>query len=250
VLSRLYLGAVLPCLADLTEQDGAAREILGHLHASIVFLVLKGPSCTLRLQDGRIAWQPGCGRAPAVILAILGARHLNAFFSGRRWAVPLPIWGGWRVGLLSRFSQLAQRLEEVLDGTPSVLASAEGRRLHARLSLILAVLALRALAQGDAPSREILAALPPGLASFTIRGELSATMWFEHGSNRAGRGEPPRCPEVRIVFDDVATAYGAMREEIDTMAALGSGKIQVDGLVPLADGLNAVMERLRVYLKP
>jgi hypothetical protein len=45
-------------------------------------------------------------------------------------------------------------------------------------------------------------------------------------------------------------AYAAMRDEIDSMAAVGNGQIKVDGLIPLADGLNFVMERLRVYLQP
>jgi hypothetical protein len=45
-------------------------------------------------------------------------------------------------------------------------------------------------------------------------------------------------------------AYAAMRDEIDSMAAVGTGEIRIDGLIPLADGLNFVMERLRVYLQP
>jgi hypothetical protein len=250
VLSRLYLDAVLPCLTDLAEQDHTVGEILGRAHGTIVFLVLKGPSATLRLAGGRIAWEEGLGSRPSVILLFLGAAHLNAFFSGKKWAVPLPIWGGWRVGLLARFSKLAERLEAVLDGAPAVLESVDGRRLHARLSLVVAGLALRPLAEGDAPARDILRALPPGLASFTIHGEPQATIWFEHGPNRVGWSEPPRVPDVRIVFEDAKTAYAALREEIDTMAAVGSGKIRVDGLVPLAEGLNLVMERLRAYLKP
>jgi hypothetical protein len=51
------------------------------------------------------------------------------------------------------------------------------------------------------------------------------------------------------VFADIATAYGALRGEIDTLAAVGSGQIRVEGLVPLAEGLNFAMERVRVYLK-
>jgi hypothetical protein len=41
-----------------------------------------------------------------------------------------------------------------------------------------------------------------------------------------------------------------MRDEVDTMAAIGAGDMRIDGLIPLADGLNVVMERLRVYLQP
>ena len=116
-----------------------------------------------------------------------------------------------------------------------MLDSVAGRRLHARLSLITAGLALHALAEGDAAARIILRSLPPGLASFTIAGEPRCTVWFDHGSadNRVGWSDPPRRPDVCIVFADVATAYGALREEIDTLAAVGSGQIRVEGLVPL-----------------
>jgi hypothetical protein len=258
VLCRLYLCAVLPCLSDLAEQDLEAREFAGELQASIVMCVLGGPAATIHLQrgrirwSGRIDWRNDAGRVPSVILLFLNARHLNAFFSGNQWAVPLPVWGGWRFHLLARFSKLAERLEAVLDGVSNVIDTKAGRRLHARLSLIAAGLGLEPLAEGDEAARRMLRSLPQGLASFNIEGEQRATVWFEHGAAGcpAGWGEPPRRPDVRITFGDVDTAYGALREEIDTLAAVGGGQIRVEGLVPLADGLNLVMQRLRPYLKP
>ena len=66
----------------------------------------------------------------------------------------------------------------------------------------------------------------------------------------SGWSEPPRRPDVCIVFGSVELAYAAMRDEADTMAAIGAGEMSIDGLIPLADGLNVVMERLRVYLQP
>jgi hypothetical protein len=252
VLSRLYLSAVLPCLTDLAAQDPAAREILGNLDAAIVLRIVGGPAATLRLRSGRVAWENGSGRAPSVILLFLSDRHLNAFFSGKTWAVPLAVWGGWRIGVLTRFSRLAKRLEAVLNGAAAVLATDAGRRLHARLSLIAAGLGLRPLAEGDEVSRKTLSSLPAGLAAFSIKGEQGATIWFDHGSAdyAAGWGEPPRRPDVCVTFADMTVAYAAMRDEIDTLAAIGSGQITVEGLVPLAGGLNVVMERLRLYLQP
>jgi hypothetical protein len=243
---------VLPCLTDLAAQDPAARDILGDLDASIVLRIIGGPAATLRLRRGQVIWENGSGFAPSAMLVFLNDRHLNAFFSGSTWAIPLPAWGGWRIGLLTRFSKLAQRLEAVLDGDETVLATVAGRRLHARLSLIAAGLALHPLAEGDVVARKTLRSLPPGLAAFSIEGEQGAIIWFDHGSadRAAGWGEPPRRPDVRVTFADVTIAYAAMRDEIDTLAAIGCGQIKVEGLVPLADGLNVVMERLRVYLQP
>ena len=251
VLCRLYLNAVLPCLADLTHEDPAARAIGADVDASIVLCVLGGPAVTLHWRHGEIAWAAGFGPKPSVILAFLSDRHLNAFFDGKKWAAPLPLWGGWRVGLLKRFSALAARLEQVMDGAPEVIENADGRRLHARLTLITVGLGLQALAQGDQAVRRILGTLPPGLASFSIAGESKARVWFDHGSpgQQAGWGDPPRRPDVIVQFADIGVAYDVMREQIDTLAAVGAGRIRVDGLVPLADGLNFAMERLRVYLK-
>jgi hypothetical protein len=252
VLSRLYLGAVLPCLTDLSAQDPAARAILGDLDASIVLRIIGGPAVTLRLRSGHVLWENGSAAAPSVILLFLNDRHLNAFFAGKTWALPLLAWGVWRMRLLARFSKLAGRLEAVLNGDAAVLATPDGRRMHARLSLIAAGLGLRALADGDEVARKTLRSLPFGLAAFSIEGDQGATIWFDHGSadNAAGWGEPPRRPEVRVTFADITTAYAVMRDEIDMPAAIGCGQIKVEGLVPLADGLGVVMERLRIYLLP
>lgn len=252
VLSRLYLGAVLPCLTDLAAQDPTAQQILGATRATIVLRILAGASATVHLRQGRVDCENGSARGASVILLFASNAHLNAFFSGKKWAVPLPVWGGWRIGLLARFSKLAERLEAVLNGAPLVLKSASGRRLHTRLSLIAAGLGLHALACGDHASRQALRSVPIGLAAFSIDGQENATVWFNHDAadNASGWGTPPRRPDVCIEFADIDVAYAAMRDELDAMAAVGSGQITVQGLVPLADGLNFVMERLRIYLPP
>ncbi len=252
VLSRLYLHAVLPCLADLIDQDATARETLGDMHASIALRVWRGPAITLHISSGKIVCEPRSSREATVVLQFLGDRHLHAFFAGRKAALPFPVWGAWRIGALIRFARLATRLDAVLNGTVSILATAHGRRLFTRLSLIAAGLGLTPLAIGDTIAQKLLEHTPPGLACFRIAGEPGARVWFEHLhlDSKSGWGAPPRRPDVCVTFGDVEVAYLAMRDELDAFAAVGSGRIVVDGLVPLADALNAVMERLRIYLQP
>jgi hypothetical protein len=252
VLSRLYLDAVLPCLADLADQDASARAIMGNARASIALRILGGPKALVSFDRGRIAWNNAWTSWPSVTLLFFSRSHLNAFFAGAAWAVPLPIWGGWRLGLLARFAKLAARLEAVLNGHAEVLASADGRRFFTRLSLIAAGLGLAPLAAGDGQAIDTLRALPPGLAAFRIEGEPNSTVWFDHAANAPASGwsDPPRRPDVCIVFGSLSLAYAAMRDEADTMAAIGAGEMTIDGLIPLADGLNVLMERLRIYLQP
>jgi hypothetical protein len=252
VLSQLYLRAVLPCLTELAEHDSVARATIADVDASVVFRILGGSAVTVQLRRGQIGFQVGALPGASVVLLFLSDSHLNAFFSGARWAIPILVWGAWHLRVLARFTRLADRLKAVLDGHASVIGSAEGRRLHARLSLMAAGLGLLPLSQGDEVTRRALRTLPFGLASFDIAGEPSATAWFEYTADgcAAGWGEPPRRPEVCITFCDVATAFAAMRDQIDTLAAVGRGQIIVDGLVPLADELSFVMQRLRIYLQP
>jgi|SRR5580704_738208 hypothetical protein len=252
VLCQLYLDAVLPCLSELAAEDAVARNLIAGLNVSIVLRVAGGPARSVHLRNGAVTCESGSSPNASVVLLFISQAHLNAFFSGRQWALPLLAWGGWRIRVLTGFSRLARRLEAVLDGDAAVIATPAGRRLHARLSLMAAGLGLPSLAGGDAVSQEAFRSLPYGMASFTIESEQGATVWFdrEADTSRAGWSEPPRRPEVRIAFKDAEIAFAAMRDQIDTMAATGSGQIIVDGLIPLADGLNFIMQRLRVYLQP
>ncbi|SDU23187.1 hypothetical protein SAMN05444156_2749 [Verrucomicrobium sp. GAS474] len=249
--ARLYLHAVLPCFVDLIAQDAAAREVVARWNARIVLRIVDGPAATLTFRGGSVAHVPEALPGSDVTLLFLSAAHLNAFFAGNAAAVPLPVWGAWRIGLLTGFSKVAERLEAVLEGEGDVLATAEGRRVHARLTLIAAGLGLRPLAEYDVLGQATLKGIPQGLAAFSIGGEADATVWFENrpGAWTAGWSQPPRRPDVQITFADIDVAYAALRDEADTYAAVGLGQITVDGLVPLADGLNLVMERLRDYLE-
>ena len=61
---------------------------------------------------------------------------------------------------------------------------------------------------------------------------------------------PGGTPDVVITFTDRATADAALLGGLDANAAVGRGKVDVRGLVPLADGLSVAMDRVEYYLKP
>jgi len=251
--SRLYLHAVLPCLADLAEYDAAAHQIVAHWPKTRLALrAAGGPGTVLEVEQGRLAVAPEWGGGQRIDLLFLGEGHLNKFFGNRTKVPPLPVWGAHRVPRMIGFVRLLMRLQEVMDAKPEALAEPVLRRLFTRMTLRTAVLGLQPLAEFDGPVRAVLQTLPPGLAEFAIAGEEEVSAWFDHrpGQWAAGWGKPPRRPDVRVVFADTDVAFAALRDEADTLAEVGGRRIVVEGLVPLADGLNLVMERLRDYLQP
>lgn len=63
-----------------------------------------------------------------------------------------------------------------------------------------------------------------------------------------GRGDPPVAPDVRIEFRDPEVALAAVDGMIDSLAATVTGDISVRGMIPLADALAQVLERVSACL--
>ncbi len=120
--------------------------------------------------------------------------------------------------------------------------------LRVALQLAVAVRSVPVLGQLDPACRAQLAALPRGLALFSCGTIPSAWVWVDGRASRAGIGAPPESPLVEIRFQSPATAAGALGDRIDQLAAVHDGRIRIDGLVPLADGLDLVFSRIRHYL--
>jgi len=129
------------------------------------------------------------------------------------------------------------------------------------LQFRVALAATAALSGRDAVMRGLLAAGPSGQAVVRIRpravarSERSAPpsiAWVnvQAGVLSWGQGESPVATDVEIVFRDEATAAAALRGQLDQLAALGRGDIVVRGLVPLAETLGLVMDRLDLYFHP
>jgi hypothetical protein len=123
-----------------------------------------------------------------------------------------------------------------------------------------ALAATTELSGRDVVMRQLLMAGPSGRAVVRIapRGvvhreslSLPAVGWVEvcHGGLRWGWGEPAVAADVEIIFRNEVTAAAALRGELDQLAALGRGDVVVRGLVPLAETLGLVMDRLGLYFK-
>ena len=55
-------------------------------------------------------------------------------------------------------------------------------------------------------------------------------------------------PDVKISFKNAEVAYLALSEKLDPMASVGLQEIKAEGLLPLADGLSFIIERIPRYL--
>ena len=253
-LARLHLHAVLPALADLATLSPSVRELAAKWNFSLRLQLLHGPSTTLTSPgDGRLLVTPGRAAPARLVLTFLTANQLNRTFLNQGALPPLPTGGFWRILGVPTFIKLTRELDRVLQATPDALADEPFRLLHLRLLFRVLVGALPIVAEADPVSRHTLSHTPPGTLELRVPtlGLVGHLRWAD-GLLTSGPGPLPSggTPDAAITFVDLPTTDDALFGRLDPNAAVGLGRVEIRGLVPLADGLGVVMDRVEGYIKP
>jgi hypothetical protein len=251
VLSRLHLHAVLPALEDLVDASQAAKEAARPWNFSLRMQLAGGAGATMVPRDGRVEVHPHSGPKPRLTLLFLSAAQLNRTFLNQSAMPPLPMGQIWRLTGLRPFTALTKLLDAALQPTAAALEDPAFLRMHLRLLFKVLMGAMPVIGEMDPPAMHTLAATPPGLAVIHMPA-LDLIGWARWDGHRltAGADQPEGAPDAQIRFRDEATAAAALRSQLDAQAAVGLGQIEIQGLVPLADGLSVVMDRVETYLQP
>lgn len=249
-LSQLYLHAVLPCLAELVKTHPTGRTLAAQISTTVQFEVLGGAAVALEFGSDSVKVTRQRVRGATIKLVFLSATHLNYFFRGRKWLLPLLMSGWWQLPKIKAFIQLSDLLEKSLKPSADQLHDPLVRRLYARLTFTAMAGAMAPLAEHDALVQAALTKMRLGLAHFTIE-EEDLHLWMEVNGKESwsALGLPPREATVRISFGSLETAVASMTNQLDMMAAMAGGQVGLMGDVPLADGLDVVLTRLRDYLE-
>lgn len=250
-LGHLHLSAVLPALEDLVQLSPPAAALARGWSFPLRLRLRGGPQATILPRGGalRVTLEPP--PPGAMTLNFLGARQLNRAFRNQRALPPIPSGAVWHLAGIQRFTKLSKLLDRALQPTPDALRDPGFLSLHLRLLFKVLMGALPVIAARDPGVRHALASTPRGLAEIRMDG-LDLLGWARWDGKQlaAATGPPPTAPDVQIIFRDAATAAAALRSQLDATAAVGLGQIEIRGLVPLADGLSAAMDRVETYLKP
>ena len=246
---RLFLHAVLPAMEDLFRYSKEAQEIVGERPFSIAFKSRSGLSSALFIENGECRWEKDPQELSSHALTFLSDNQINALFSGEGFSLPIPTRGLLQPAGFKRFSQLSELLQTYLEPTREALQDKAFFEAHVRLLLGVALYGVRELGEYEEDSRRILAHTPNGVAQFVVGDETKAA-WvsLRNGKLQAGKGMFAEEPDVTIWFRNAQVALLALQNDLDVMAAVGKGDIQVDGSIRLADGLGFVMERIPLYL--
>ena len=249
-LARLYLRAVLPALPTYVAKDESARRSAEGRPFAVRFASTSGVATTLAFGHGAVLIDPPAAGFALRLLFLSDRALVRAF---RRQGPPLALpWGGLHHLLRLRpLMELLAGLEGMLN-TPAG-ESARGGRRELRVALLFGEVLPAAVAELGVHDRECRRLLAP-FGDFVAQLSVAQVSegWIRRRGARMqwGRGPAPAAPDVRIGFRDPDVAHSALDGLLDRLAATAAGEVSVHGLIPLADALGLVMEKVSEGLGP
>ncbi|MFZ5805981.1 MAG: hypothetical protein ACOY3I_02060 [Verrucomicrobiota bacterium] len=243
ILSHLYLRAVLPAMEDLLRFSTEAREWTREWKCTIKMSVWGGARGALKFREGTA--QSRINASSDIHLVFFTPAQLNSAFENKKSLPPIP-WGNpfyWKK--LCVFQKLTELLQSYLK--PSASALRENAFLRAHAVMLLHVLMRAVAIVGELDPPDVL--IPTGLAVVEIA-DIESACWIrvQEGQFFFGLGVPSAEADVTISFASPEIFLEAAGKQCDSHAALGLGQIKVSGLIPFADALGLVMDKVGEYL--
>tara|TARA_B110000285_G_scaffold227930_1_gene290043 strand:- start:6264 stop:7052 length:789 start_codon:yes stop_codon:yes gene_type:complete len=251
IRARLYLNAVLPAFEDLLAHSEDARTIIGNRKFTLTFQTSSGLKSSLSFKNQQCEFVRVNGIKSQIILHFITEEQLNKEFENEGFRVPIPIKGASRVGDLKAFKALSKLLESYLRPSKSMLEDPQVHSQHVGLQLGIALRATIELTKYEQLSGMIMQDTPDGIAYFSVGSDgYGAWLNWQEGTLTSGKGPPATEAHAHVEFANAETALKAVGNQIDVMAAVGNGEIKVTGLIPLADALGYIFERIPLYITP
>ena len=247
--SSIYLGAILPLMADLIEIDPEAAKLAQGWNCTIMFHVGGGgPATTLRFQDGKCTAQSGTIPLPTVAMYFGTPDKVNKMFEGEN-VIPL-IWKGiWHPGILKGFMEISKKLDAWMKPSDELLNGNGNLEKVVRLMLNAALKGSCQVAMNDPEMADMAGHMADGTLQVDIHGGPSAYLTKKGNEFMAAGGKSPETPLSFLEIKDVETAYKLFQGEVDAFAALGLCDIRIRGLVPFAEGITVFMDRLAEHIQ-
>jgi hypothetical protein len=247
VRARLFLFAVLPLLEEVAKMDAEAKKIVKGLSGVICFKAPKGLSAQVEFLDGEVKATPGKDKKSSVVLFLPTIGMLNNMFSGKGFALPLPIKGLLKMGLINGFTKLADRLSFYMDPSDKV-PKGKVKEIIATLLLNAAVFGAAEVGSSDEGVKDKVAKIPDGTVQIEIKQGPSVYVEKKGAVLYPKKGTPTNY-SAYLGFKNTDVAYDMLTGNLDFMAAIPLGDIGLSGSLAMIEQLAALMETAGVYLE-
>jgi len=246
VKARLYLHAVLPLLEEVTKRDKQARDIVKKLSGVVQFSAPGGLYAQVEFKNGEVFVYPGREKRPSVILFLPTHKMLNNMFGGKGFALPIPIKGIFRMGLIKGFTKLADRLSfHMAPQTKPPIG--DEKTLITSLLFYAATFGAVIVGDCDETAVDIVKKIPAGTALIDIARGPSVVITKTKDAFTVKKGAAESYT-AHLGFRNTDLAYDMFTGKLDFMAAIPLGDATLAGSLAMVDQFAQLMEKAGGYL--
>ena len=244
--ARIYLRAVLPVMKVILNEDPGMKKKFANVTAKVQFRA-KDPAgdvgACLCFDKGEFKVEQGIDQNPDITFSFRTVERMVAMFSGKP-AIPM-IKGFWKVGLLIKVLTLLMALKILMpDSRPT---DPDKRRLKVKLTFYMITTALSQYNKGGDPEMVKWTKMQPErIYQITVDEDIAAYLRVKAGKTKAGRGVyKRRRPFVHMKFNGVDGAFPIVMNDIDMVAAVKRGYLNIEGSPEYGGNIGDFMVRIQ-----
>ena len=249
VLAHCNLFGVFGAIPHLLEVDENARRLVEKHRISIGFSIQNGPKATLSFDRGTATLTEGC-KGCTIKLYFPSCQHFNNMIDGK--GMPIPVSGFHRLGfLLKEFMKLTDILTSYLRPAEGALEDADFLKKSTQLMLYVIAGAVAQIGNVDPVGKFSASNIVDGDIVLKIGDPSSDGIALGVSAKDHRLAVLPKAPDMgfsEMCFVDYATARALFDGKLNAVAAVGSGKVRIFGMISQIDNVNRILDRVSIYL--
>ena len=245
-LAYINMYAVLGTLENLCELVPEASELLkGKKPISIGFDVKGGPAATLYFKNGKCRMEQGCTNCD-VKLPFSSCEKFNGLIDGT--VTPIPSKGFTHIGfLLKTFTPLTDLLSKYMRATEEDLKDPVFFERSTKLMLYTIGVAIAQIGNNDEIGKFSAKAIEDGSVYMGIKNGPGLELVCKDHRLITIKKTPEKY-RAAMIFESIETARALFDGQVNALACIGTGKIEMHGLVSMLDNVNRILDRVALYL--
>ncbi len=245
-LAHINMYGILGTLENLCDIVPEASALLeGKKPISIGLDVKDGPSATLYFKNGKCRMEQGC-TACDVKLPFSSCEKFNGLIDGT--TTPIPSKGFQHIGfLLKTFTALTDVLTKYLQPSEEDLKDPVFFEKSTTLMLYVIGVAIAQIGNNDQVGKFSAKAIEDGSVLMGIKNGPSIEVVCKDHRLITLKKAPEKYRSA-MIFDSIETARGLFDGKLNALSCIGTGKIEMHGLVSMLDNINRILDRVALYI--
>ena len=245
-LAYINMYAILGTLENLCEIVPEASELLQDQKPISIGLEVKGgPAATLYFKNGKCRMEQGVGSCD-VKRPFSSCEKFNGLIDGT--VTPIPSKGFLHINfLLKKFTALTDILTKYMRASEEDLKDPVFFERSTTLMLYTIGVAIAQIGNNDQIGKFSAKSIEDGSVLIGIKnGPAVELVCKDH--RLVTLKKAPEKYRSAMIFESIETARALFDGNVNALTCIGTGKIEMHGLVSMLDNVNRILDRVALYI--